>query len=115
MFTAQTGRPWRLTRLAALGYFFPSNQEVFRLSCRPQESSLTATDQIQEVLESIRPAIQADGGDVELVAYDEDAGLVRVRLMGACESCPISMFTLKEGIERRLRDSVPGVREVEAI
>lgn len=76
---------------------------------------MTVTDQIQEVLESIRPAIQADGGDVELIDYDAGAGLVRVRLMGACESCPISMFTLKEGIERRLRDSVPGVQEVEAI
>ena len=71
--------------------------------------------EIQQVLDSIRPAIQADGGDVELVGFDEDSGEVRVRLMGACESCPISMMTLKQGIERRLRSSVPGVTEVTAV
>ena len=72
-------------------------------------------EQIQEVLDSIRPAIQADGGDVELLGYDEASGVVEVRLMGACESCPISMMTLKEGIERRMKDAVPGVVEVSAV
>ena len=76
---------------------------------------MAATDKIQAVLDGIRPAIQADGGDVELLSFDETAGVVFVRLMGACESCPISMVTLKEGIERRLRDSVPGVVEVQAV
>lgn len=76
---------------------------------------MTPQDRILEVLESIRPAIQADGGDVELISYREDEGVVEVRLLGACESCPISMMTLKEGIERRLRTSVPGVVEVTAI
>lgn len=71
--------------------------------------------EIQVVLDSIRPAIQADGGDVELMDFHEDTGLVELRLMGACESCPISMMTLKEGIEKRLRGSVEGVREVTAI
>lgn len=71
--------------------------------------------EIQEVLDSIRPAIQADGGDVELLEFSEDTGEVRVRLMGACESCPISMMTLKQGIERRLKSSVPGVAEVSAV
>lgn len=74
----------------------------------------TARDKILEVLDSIRPAIQADGGDVELVDYRPDEGVVEVRLMGACESCPISMMTLKEGIERRIKSSVPGVVEVTA-
>jgi len=71
--------------------------------------------EIQVVLDSIRPAIQADGGDVELMDFHEDTGLVELRLMGACESCPISMMTLKEGIEKRLRGTVEGVREVTAI
>lgn len=71
-------------------------------------------DRIEEVLESIRPAIRSDGGDVELVGWSEDQGRVEVRLMGACESCPISMLTLKEGIEQRLRASVPEVLTVEA-
>jgi Fe-S cluster biogenesis protein NfuA len=74
----------------------------------------TARDKILEVLDSIRPAIQADGGDVELVEYRPDDGVVEVRLLGACESCPISMMTLKEGIERRIKSSVPEVVEVTA-
>ena len=76
---------------------------------------MTAQDKILEVLDSIRPAIQADGGDVELLAWREEEGVVEVRLMGACESCPISLMTLKEGIERRLKSSVPGVIEVTAV
>jgi Fe-S cluster biogenesis protein NfuA len=76
---------------------------------------MNAEDKILEVLDSIRPAIQADGGDVELLAYREEEGVVEVRLMGACESCPISLMTLKEGIERRLKSSVPGVVEVTAV
>ncbi len=71
-------------------------------------------DRIEAVLESIRPAIRLDGGDVELVGWSEEQGRVEVRLMGACESCPISMLTLKEGIERRLRAAVPEVTTVEA-
>lgn len=71
--------------------------------------------QILEVLEQVRPAIQADGGDVEFLGYDEEEGIVHVRLLGACESCPISMLTLKEGIERRIRSTLPEVTEVLAI
>lgn len=71
--------------------------------------------EIQQVLETIRPLIQADGGDVELLDFDEETGVVEVRLLGACESCPISLMTLKQGIERRLKSSVPGVAEVAAV
>lgn len=71
-------------------------------------------DRIEAVLESIRPAIRSDGGDVELVGWNKAQGRVEVRLMGACEACPISMLTLKEGIEQRLRASVPEVLTVEA-
>jgi Fe-S cluster biogenesis protein NfuA len=76
---------------------------------------MSARERIEEVLESIRPAIRADGGDVELLEFNESSGVVELRLMGACESCPISMMTLREGIEKRLRTSVPGVVEVTAI
>jgi len=76
---------------------------------------MTPREKILEVLDSIRPAIQADGGDVELLAYREEEGVVEVRLLGACESCPISMMTLKEGIERRLKGSIPGIVEVTAV
>jgi Fe-S cluster biogenesis protein NfuA len=70
---------------------------------------------ILEVLDQIRPALHADGGDVEFLGFDEREGVVQLRLMGACESCPISMVTLKEGIERRLRHSLPQVTEVVAL
>lgn len=76
---------------------------------------MSARERIEEVLESIRPAIRADGGDVELFGYDESAGVVQVRLMGACETCPISLMTLKDGIEARVKRAVPGVVEVTAV
>ena len=70
---------------------------------------------ILEVLESIRPALQADGGDLEFLSFNGANGIVELRLLGACELCPISMMTLKEGIERRLRGSVPEVTAVNAV
>lgn len=66
---------------------------------------------VQEALQLIRPALQADGGDVELVDVTED-GVVSVKLKGACGSCPMSTMTLKMGIERTLKEKVPGVKEV---
>lgn len=72
-------------------------------------------DRIEEVLETIRPALRSDGGDVELIDFDEDDGVVQVRLMGACGSCPVSMLTLKRGIRQRLAAVIPEVREVEAL
>ena len=76
---------------------------------------MSVEERIEEVLRSIRPAIQADGGDVELINYDEASGRVEVRLMGACETCPISMMTLKDGIEVRVKRAGPGVVEVAAV
>ncbi|TVP58838.1 MAG: NifU family protein [Gemmatimonadales bacterium] len=76
---------------------------------------MTKEEQIQDVLEQIRPALHADGGDVEFLGFDESEGIVHLRLMGACESCPISMLTLKEGIEKRIQNTLPEVTEVLAI
>ena len=76
---------------------------------------MISRDSIEEVLAGIRPALHADGGGVELIDFDEDEGLVQVRLTGACGSCPISMMTLRHGIERRLVSNVPGVRAVQAL
>lgn len=75
----------------------------------------TLRERIEDVLESIRPALRADGGDVEFVDFEEGSGVVQLRLMGACESCPISMMTLKDGIEQRMRGSIPEVRSVVAV
>jgi Fe-S cluster biogenesis protein NfuA len=69
-------------------------------------------EQIMSTIEVIRPALQADGGDIEFVGVDEDTGIVSVRLVGACGTCPVSTQTLKGGIERIMRDRVDGVTEV---
>jgi Fe-S cluster biogenesis protein NfuA len=68
-------------------------------------------EKVQAALNLVRPALQADGGDVELVDVTED-GVVSVKLTGACGSCPMSTVTLKMGIERTLKEKVPGVKEV---
>ncbi len=70
-------------------------------------------EQVLEVLDKLRPFLLRDGGDVELVDIEE--GIVKLRLMGACGSCPSSTITLKAGIERALLDEVPGVIEVEQV
>jgi Fe-S cluster biogenesis protein NfuA len=70
------------------------------------------TDKVNQVIDVIRPAIQADGGDIYLRDVDAERGVVTVELVGACVSCPASTVTLKAGIERILKDRVPGVTEV---
>jgi Fe-S cluster biogenesis protein NfuA len=70
--------------------------------------------EVRAALESVRPTLQADGGDVELVEVTE-GGIVRVRLQGACHGCPMAQLTIKDGIERVLKEQVPGVTEVEAV
>ena len=70
--------------------------------------------EVKEVLDMIRPALQADGGDVELVEVTDD-GVVKVKLVGACGHCPMSTMTLKMGIERTLKEKVPGVKEVVSV
>ncbi len=77
-------------------------------------NSPTMTDQVREVIEGIRPMLQADGGDIELVNVDEATGVVSVRLQGACKGCPGAAMTLKMGVERHLKQKVPAVTEVVA-
>lgn len=68
-------------------------------------------EEVERVLAQVRPALQADGGDVELVDVTAD-GIVKVRLKGACGSCPMSTMTLKMGIERAMKEQIPAVKEV---
>ena len=70
-------------------------------------------EKVEQALVKIRPFLQADGGDVELV--DVEDGVVTVKLRGACAGCPGALFTLKMGIEKRLKEEVPGVKEVKAV
>ncbi len=70
-------------------------------------------DEVEAVLDTLRPALMADGGNVELV--DIDDGVVKVRLVGSCSSCSSSTMTLKMGIERALKKAIPMVRCIEAV
>ena len=70
---------------------------------------------VREVIDRIRPVLQADGGDVELVSVDDQSGVVSVRLQGACKGCPGAAITLRMGIERHLKENVPQVKEVVAV
>ncbi len=70
-------------------------------------------EKVEAVLAKIRPNLQADGGDVELV--DVKSGVVKLRLKGACGGCPMAAITLKEGIERALKEEVPGIKQVVAV
>jgi len=72
-------------------------------------------DKIRATIEAIRPAVQADGGDIFLRNVDVETGVVTVELVGACVSCPASTLTLKAGVERILKDRVEGVTAVEAL
>jgi Fe-S cluster biogenesis protein NfuA len=69
-------------------------------------------DRVQKALDKVRPMLQQDGGDVELVEVDEDSGIVKVNLTGACKGCPMSQITLKSGIERYLQSEIPEVTSV---
>ena len=71
-------------------------------------------EKVQEAINKIRPMLQADGGDVELIDVGDD-GVVTVRLKGACAGCPMSQMTLKNGIERFLKKEIPQVKSVESI
>ena len=78
-----------------------------------EEQTMSLYDQVADVLERLRPFLQRDGGDCELV--DVEDGIVKLRLLGACNGCPSSTITLKAGIERILLEEVPGVVEVEQV
>ena len=84
-----------------------------------ESTTATATStvdlvKVQEVLDTVRPYLRADGGDCELVDVTED-GIVKLRLHGACGSCPSSTYTLKLGIEEQLKQHIPGITEVQQV
>jgi Fe-S cluster biogenesis protein NfuA len=75
---------------------------------------MSLTEKVSAALEEVRPALEAHGGNVELVEVS-DEGIVKVRLQGACKGCPMSQMTLTLGIERHLKEQVPGVQAVENV
>lgn len=72
-------------------------------------------ERVEKALDIIRPSLQADGGDVELVDVDEESKVVKVRLTGACGSCPMSQLTLRMGVERVLKEEIPEIAEVQSV
>ncbi len=71
--------------------------------------------EVEKALDEIRPALQRDGGDIELLDVDDKEGVVKVRLVGACAGCPMSAMTLRNGVERILKERVPQVTKVDAV
>ncbi len=71
-------------------------------------------EQVEKAIQKIRPQLQADGGDIEFISVSPD-GKVKVRLTGACHGCPMAQMTLKQGVERFLKDTVPGVVSVDSV
>jgi len=82
--------------------------------CSETNTKKSFEDKVKEVIESVRPALQGHGGDIELVAVEQD-NTVKVRLQGACQGCPGAAMTMRMGIERVLREKVPEVKEVIAV
>jgi len=79
------------------------------------ESQLPFAERVAAVLDELRPSLRADGGDIDLVSVDEASGRVEVRLTGACKHCPASVFTMAYGVEARLKQALPTVRDVVAV
>ena len=81
------------------------------MSTGTDQSAASVRERVQGVINLIRPAVQADGGDIELVDVTGD-GVVQIRFHGACHGCPSSTMTLQDGIERNLRERIPEIKEV---
>jgi len=100
-------------RYSILDFFTSSHYNNFSERSRAKLTEVEQYDLVQEVLDKLRPFLLRDGGDCELV--DIEDGVVKLRLLGACGSCPSSTITLKAGIERALLEEVPGIVEVEQV
>ena len=85
-----------------------------KCGCSEANTDQTLEEKVKDTIENLRSALQSHGGDVELVGIDDD-NTVKVRLQGACQGCPGAAMTMKEGIERILKDKVPEVKEVIAV
>jgi len=82
--------------------------------CGQADTEKTFEEKVKDVIESVRPALQAHGGDIELVGTDDDKN-IKVRLQGACQGCPGAQMTMKAGIERILKEKIPETKEVIAV
>ncbi len=72
-------------------------------------------DKVEKIIENLRPALQSDGGDIKLMKYDKESGVIEVALQGACAHCPIADFTLKNLVEQEIKSQMPEIKEVRAV
>ncbi len=79
------------------------------------KSTVSIMEKIKSVLETIRPSLQMDGGDLSYVDFNNKSGILKVELMGHCAHCPMSAITLKQGIEAEIKKQIPQVKEVKAV
>lgn len=79
------------------------------------KEKISMQEKIEKALKKIRPSLQADGGDVELVSWDEKTGVARVKMTGMCSGCPMAAITLKQGIEVEVKKEAPEVKEVVSV
>lgn len=84
-------------------------------STKKTKSPLTVTEQVEKILDSLRPYLIADGGNIELLGVDEKNGIVTVHLIGACASCPSANMTLYAGVEKTLKDKIPQINALVAV
>ena len=87
---------------------------IFEIRIKSWEEETMLKEKVEDALNKVRPSLQADGGDVELVDVD-DEGVVKVRLQGSCAGCPMSQMTLKMGIEKVLKQNIPEISRVESV
>ena len=72
-------------------------------------------EKVEEIIAEIRPMLQVDGGGIEVVGVDEERGIVKVRLTGTCHGCPYAQITIKNGVERYLKEKIPEIKSVETV
>ena len=87
--------------------------KVYEIAAIAQRRETRMKEKVEQVISKIRPMLQADGGDIELVSVEE--GVVKVRLQGACAGCPGAQMTLRMGVEKQLKKEIPEVKRVEAV
>jgi Fe-S cluster biogenesis protein NfuA len=105
----------RITSIADLVKSDRNSSKETEFDQKPGDGKvMTLKEKVENALQKVRPSLQADGGDVQLVDVEPD-GTVKVKLMGACGGCPMSQMTLKMGIERILKQNVPEVTGVESV
>ncbi len=103
--------------MASVTFYMPTKVAKKRVNrpAKKTETKLSITEQVEKVLDSLRPYLISDGGNIELLGVDEKHGIVTVHLVGACASCPSANMTLYAGVEKTLKDKIPQINALVAV